>query len=880
MAAVGKTLLECNPGQLEFFANAWTLDRKRTLQLIVFLLAIHDLGKFSVNFQRFAPEIHSMLQPHREKSQRPFPIRHDQMGYRLAVCTDSRWDRWLYPTGTPPQESHRLCSRLRALIAASLCHHGAMPWQTKGFNALSFPTCDRKAAYAFCSAIAQLLALDLDDWEPPKDATLLKKTSFLFAGFAIVCDWLGSNQTYFNYCSDQNLPLHDYWTKTALASAKRAVAETALVPPPIATNGSMRTFFPKYDPTDLQDKADVCDLARAPQLFIVEDLTGSGKTEAALVLAYRLMEAKLANGVFVALPTQATADQMFDRVCDVYANFFQSKASCILAHGQRHLSSKFKTMLGLENPPDEREPAALQQSEEHPPASATCNQWFGDSLKKCLLGSVGVGTVDQVMLGALYVKHQAMRLYGLAGKVLILDEIHAYDTYMLTILCNLLRYHAQMGGSAILLSATLPLGMREKLAASFCGLPDNHSPKLLEPRDVFPEFTQVVAGYPPQLETQTPLEPQEVRQVRFEFLHKAPIEAILDMAASGQCVCWIRNSVMDAIEAYSQLRQHLPQGTITLFHARFPMGQRLAIQETLIDSFGKKSGPEKRRGKVVVATQVVEQSLDVDFDRVISDLAPIDLLLQRLGRQMRHPRSKDGRFKSQGGDERGERLFQVFAPIFEETPSKDWFSRDFPRAAAVYEANHRLWLTQKTLRRKPNIELPRDTRHLIESVYACTEIPEGFTGMEAECRGKGYVDYSRGSGNTVPFHLGYDESRRPPDLDDDALTRLGPPTVTYRIAVWTDDAFLPLPCADGIWEQSQVRVPKYYGEKSIALPGRQADAYETLCQNLPDKNRRVCFLPMVRDGHYWTGQTLNGETPQTIVYHPEFGVIRQEDIPE
>ena len=872
-------LLEADPGKLAFFSQAWNLDKTRTRQLILFLLAIHDLGKFSVFFQKLATEMHTTLQPDRIDNHLTHATRHDQMGYRLAIDSQAAWDRWLYPNRMPSLSSRNLCNRIKPIIAASLCHHGVMPHKHKPIGERTFPARDRQAAYSFCEAAAQLLSLDLGDWEPPRDRTLIKKTSFLFAGFAIVCDWLGSNQDYFHYCSDQSLPLHGYWTQKALPSAKRAVAETALVSPPIAPGGGMQTFFPEYTPTDLQHKADTCDLARAPQLFIVEDLTGSGKTEAALVLAYRLMEANLATGVFVALPTQATADQMFDRVCDVYANFFQSKASCILAHGQRHLSSRFKAMLGLEHPPEEREPAAMPQSHEPQTASATCSQWLGDSLKKSLLGSVGVGTVDQVMLGALYVKHQAMRLYGMAGKVLILDEIHAYDTYMLTILCNLLRYHAQMGGSAILLSATLPQDMRDKLAASFCGIPSDATEALLQKRDVFPEFSHVVAGFPSYVKSQTALAPQQIRKVRVEFMDRSPIQDILRIANSGQCVCWIRNSVMDAVEGYHQLRQHLPGDTVTLFHARFPMGQRLAIQGELIHSFGIDGGPEKRRGKVVIATQVVEQSLDVDFDRVISDLAPIDLLLQRLGRQMRHPRRKDGTYKSRGGDERGERLFQVFAPIFQESPSEDWFSRDFPRAAGVYKAHHRLWLTQKTLLGKPNIELPRDTRHLIESVYACTDVPNAFSDLDNECQGNGMKDRSQGNNNTVPFHLGYDEGDKPPELDDDALTRLGLPTVTLRMAVWDRNQFLPLPCAKGIWEQSQVRVPAHFGQRALPLEDEQAKAFEALCQSIPDKNRRVCFLPMVRQNHYWTGQTLNQNSQQTIVYHPGFGVLHEEDMP-
>lgn len=188
-------------------------------------------------------------------------------------------------------------------------------------------------------------------------------------------------------------------------------------------------------------------LPAGPMLAIVEDVTGSGKTEAALLLASRLMRSGLASGVFMAMPTMATANAMYGRLEVCYLSLFTEKASLVLAHGRRDLNPDFLASVSDRN-------AASRQTESEETgdqASAACAAWIADDRRKAFLADVGVGAVDQAFLGVLPSRHQALRLWGLADRVLVVDEAHAYDAYMGRELERLLEFHAALGGSAIVL---------------------------------------------------------------------------------------------------------------------------------------------------------------------------------------------------------------------------------------------------------------------------------------------------------------------------------------------------------------------------------------------------------------------------------------------
>ena len=383
-----------------------------------------------------------------------------------------------------------------------------------------------------------------------------------------------------------------------------------------------------------------------PQLFILEDVTGAGKTEAALILTHRLLSAGLADGLYVALPTMATANAMYQRVGKVYRRFYESSdlPSLILAHGARDLSDLFHESVFL----SEHQAADLNYKEGHDEreqelsAAAYCSAWLADNRKKALLADVGVGTLDQALLAVLPARHQSLRLLGLGRKVLLVDEVHAYDSYMQKLLDALLEMHARQGGSVILLSATLPQTMRENLVEAFhCGLGDE-TPEIRS--DAYPLATHSPTAGECEKHIDTREEAKRTVMVKQLDAEYAIAEHIHQAVSNGQCVCWIRNTVKAARESHRTLAQSqwMNKNHLHLFHSRFAMVDRIKIEEKTLKRFGDESNHEDRKGQVLIATQVVEQSLDLDFDVLITDLAPIDLIIQRAGRLRRHIRDAQG----------------------------------------------------------------------------------------------------------------------------------------------------------------------------------------------------------------------------------------------
>jgi len=469
-------------------------------------------------------------------------------------------------------------------------------------------------------------------------------------------------------------------------------------------------------PTPLQRYAISQPLVEGPQLFIMEDVTGAGKTEAAMVLVHRLMSAGLADGLYVGLPTMATANAMYARMAECYRGLYPKSElpSLILAHGARHLSAEFSDSIGwgiLQ--PKDRNYALGEDS-----ASAYCNAWFADNRKKALLADIGVGTIDQSLLGVLPARHQSLRLLGLSRKVLLVDEVHAYDPYMKKLLENLLEMHASQGGSAVLLSATLPSAMKSDLLAAYAKGRGETVPTLTS--EAYPLATQFPALAESQCAVAT--RPDVARWVEVRRVNDP--DAILALIAgaveNGQCVCWIRNTVDDARWACQQLRKVLgSEEIVQLFHSRYAMLDRQRIEADVLDRFGKGSDGAKRNGRVLISTQVVEQSLDLDFDVLISDLAPIDLLLQRAGRLHRHRRDSLGNLITAQGkaDQRPPAVFYIHSPEPLEDADESWLNTQ-KGTLAVYRDLGQLWRSAKALFSSDGYRMPDNARELIESVYS------------------------------------------------------------------------------------------------------------------------------------------------------------------
>ncbi|MDD2702377.1 MAG: CRISPR-associated helicase Cas3', partial [Sideroxydans sp.] len=809
---------------------------------------------------------------------RPYAIRHDTLGARL----------WLWFVDQSPQSlglghgARRYRQRLAPWVQAVTGHHGQPPGAMAGSLTAHFDQADLDAAAEFISEMQRLLlprdvlsAILALDAEQHEEAA--RHLSWWFAGVAVLSDWLGSNTDYFSYRSEP-LSLDGYWSQ-ALVSAEKALAASGVLPgTPAVGRGVQDLFTPQriQKLTPLQRWAQDAALATQPQLVLLEDVTGAGKTEAALTLAYRLMAGTdsdnsdaAASGIFFALPTMATANAMFERVSSMANRMFDAaqQPSCVLAHGQRHLSQTFRSTV-LPATHGEGDAAQLDET-----AGARCAAWLADHNKKALLADVGVGTIDQALLAVLHARHQSLRLLGLFGKVLIVDEVHACDAYMLELLERLLRFHAAAWGSAILLSATLPRAMKQSLANAFAAGAGWAAPTLES--QAYPLATRIHRRFAaPQDETHVQTRLEVRRHVKVVYLdQRDQVEArIKTELAAGRCVCWIRNTVAEAVAAWQRLSPALPEGHCTLFHARFAMGDRLQIEQDVLDRFGPvSSAAPLRAGQLVIATQVVEQSLDVDFDLLVSDLAPIDRLIQRAGRLQRHVRDERGNLCS-GDDRRGGAEMVVFGPGWSESPGAMWFKAFSAGSAAVYPHHGQSWLTARYLRDAGGFAMPEDARNLIEGVFGDqAEYPAGLQHNAERAEGVDWAQTNFAAAAALDYETGYsrqggdwhsdDETLAVGALDDwqtPASTRAGDATTTVRLAKWQHGVIVPW-CGQGddAWDMSSLRVAKRLIAESLEPVDRSAE-WQRALETMPDSGRWSVLLVLAPLGDgCWHGSALD-----------------------
>lgn len=862
VAACGEALLRIPRFSLAPMASdlGWAVaDVER---LFVYFLVLHDLGKFARAFQGLAPDLSPKLVPcdrHKRYTQR-----HDTIGW--LVWRDHLADA--LPGESLPNASLDFWGEW---IRTSVGHHGMPPRDNEedGYTGLCARTfClpeDFQAATQLAIDAATLLLSQPIPEPGPGHKKILNRHAWRLAGLAVLADWLGSNQRYFQY-HDYPRSLPDYWHDIARRTAAEAVHGAGLashLPNPWSGAGALFENIAHLTPLQ-QYAADVA-LGEGPQLFLLEDVTGAGKTEAALILVQRLMSDGHAQGLYFALPSMATANQMYRRVGDVYQRLYQSSASpsLILAHGARQLVEGFRqSVLQAAEQPHDRDYLTNEGT-----ATTQCNAWLADNRKKALLADVGIGTLDQALLSVLPTRHQSLRLLGLAGKVLVVDEVHAYDTYMGALLTTLLTAHARQGGSVILLSATLPASQRAKLVEAFQIGRDAPVDDLL-PDNRYPLATQVGAVVDSHA---CATRAQLVRRVSVVPIHdEAEVLALVaSHAAAGRCVCWIRNTVEDARRAYAALSNTCPDAQVLLFHSRYAMGHRLDVEKLTLDRFGKDSTAAVRRGQVLIATQVVEQSLDLDFDVLISDLAPIDLLVQRAGRLQRHQRDASGN-PSADMDGRTPPVLYLYGPKPDEDPRADWYSASFPKAQYVYPNIGQLWLTQRVLLSIGCIispgepDEPGSVRDLVESVYGenTHPVPEALHKAMRDQEGKELAEYSQAKFNALSLLRGYCQDSSARWYEDMRVpTRLGDETLTVYLACEGPDGLQPLVEArEFAWEHSAVRI---HARAISTLEPDWLTRFSGALDHLRQRYRLLAdpafVLPLIPDGDGWMGYCSDGK---------------------
>lgn len=887
VAAVGVAFLDRSPAICTFFMNALQIESKSVLQSwLGFFLALHDLGKFSEAFQSQLPEIFERLRGRLPDPGKPYSVRHDSLGWMIweghleTIAIENQWFG---------DDSESATYGVAWWIRACTGHHGQPPrsagaghWR-QHFSAHE----DAPAIKAYIDELFDLFPPDALRAVPSslgaeRFETISRHLSWWIAGLAVMCDWIGSNTDFFPYRREYTR-LEDYWAnaKTLAASA----LNSAGVLPARNTEQSFHGMFPDIpSPSPLQAWAIDTTISPTPQIHLLEDVTGAGKTEAAVMLAHRLIAAGCADGFFIALPTMATANAMYGRIAEVYRKLFGGDPSLVLAHGQRALVEAFADSV-LPATRDEGDSAQLDDT-----ASARCSAWLADHNKRALLAPAGVGTVDQILLSVLYSKHQSLRLLGMLRKVLVIDEVHACDDYMQHVLETVLEFHARAGGSVVLLSATLPQQMKHSLFDAFARGRAAPPPAATSTPD-FPLVTSWHDGLTKSsmqaiVAREAVCRSVDVQYVSDEGTVVASIRAAL---AAGRCVCWMRNTVADALAAYAQFEHELDAEHLILFHARFALRDRLDTEQRILKHFGKSSTPDERAGRLVIATQVAEQSLDADWDFVVTDLAPIDRLIQRAGRLQRHPRDTSGRRYADpiAADERGRPCLWVFGPEWTETPPANWFKTFLPKAAGVYPNHSQLWLTAKALQ-SGSFTMPGDARSLIEGVFGeFVDVPEGLQANAGKAEGDTYASIGVAMQNTLKPAAGY--VRDAIDWWSEASTpsRLGEATMTVLLACWEGDQLRPWVDHESLrhaWAYSAVKVAERLIAERVpeSDPTREQAVLDTM-EHLPGKGKWSVLLVMSPAGTAWHGQALTKNLDKkpavikTWIYDARSG-LQQQDI--
>lgn len=750
VAAVGWQLMNPANKLCQDLAEFLQIQPAQLQRLFTFALALHDLGKFAGAFQ--ALKVFETNDLQQFKVRRPYDgakARHDMLGWaiwRMAVDDVLDLQRLTGLMIAPA----RIEKGLVTLLQTTWGHHGKPVLHGRDVE-LEDHLVDANIQHA-TEFVKDVSALIQPQWPTdlftPETQQRFRQISWHLAGLGILADWLGSDTRFFLY-ENTHRTLDEYW-RLALERATRVVVETGLfVANPVEPFSTFKQQF-GFEPTPLQQWASEVPIQSGPQIFILEDVTGAGKTEAALTLTHRLMAADLADGFYFGLPSMATSNAMFKRVLRHYKQMYKDKVpNIVLAHGARDMEQSFRDLLRSSEFSDSN------YLPDEPTATAVCHQWFADSRKKALLAPVGVGTLDQALLAVLPRRHQAVRMVGLHRKVLIFDEVHAADEYMLVLLQDLLQLHARQGGCAILLTATLAKQQRQALVNAWQDVLG--ATAVTEPNNAFPLATQL--GQQGLVQTALASRADVSRQVKLVCLHsvEACFDTIATAVSAGQSTVWIRNSVADAIAAYQLVSAKFPERCL-LFHSRFTLLDRQAIEQQVLTTLGKASTATMRAGKIIITTQVFQESLDADADVMISDLCPIDDLIQRTGRLHRHTRDYSGSYQPGIKDQRSSPVLYLHGPEFTESPKTNWLSAQFRDTELVYRSPGRLWLGLRVLLQQGGIRLPEDARLLIEAVYgekASQDIPEALLNAEQLNAGEIQRKTNKALQHTIEWQKGY-----------------------------------------------------------------------------------------------------------------------------
>ncbi|MCW6700829.1 CRISPR-associated helicase Cas3' [Anaerococcus sp. NML200537] len=700
-------------GVKDFLMNAVVTDEEDKDELLIklckFLGASHDLGKASPIFQvkksfNGDKELDNLILENLIKS-----------GFK---------DLDKYALENKENIAHNLISQyLLSKFGVNLCvsnivgaHHGK-PILEK----------DAEICKSFTSSIYQYDNLDSDEakfWDgiqknifnwslseaefvTPSDLPLISQPGqVILSGLLIMADWISSNEKFFPLIFVDQIETKDDRVENGFAMWINDRAEN-WEPDPYKY-GLYKSRFKFIDePRDAQRKiSEEIHKIDNPGIVIIEAPMGLGKTETALIAVEDLAQKTNRTGMFFGLPTQATSNGIFSRVRG-WLDHIEGEKSLRLIHGKAQLNDEFSKLPKSRNI--------------HGEDGVGVNEWFAGR-KVSILDDFTVGTVDQILLAALKQKHLMLRHLGLSNKVVVIDEVHAYDAYMSVFMYRALRWLGAYKVPVIILSATLPISKRNALLEEYMigaglgygllpkpvGFGTNEAYPLLTYNDgstikQFADFKKE-AGKDYQIIKKSKEQSEDI------------VGLIKKMTPEGGVVGVIVNTVRKAQGFAKKSIEEFGEDRVELLHSSFIATDRYKKEKELIDTIGNKGN--RPDFKIIIGTQVIEQSLDIDFDILITDLAPMDLILQRMGRLHRHDETK-----------RPDNLKNPIVYVL------NCGGYDFDEGSSFIYSPYILFRTEYYLPDK--INLPNDISHLVQLVYS-----DGDLVLEEELK-KIYKNYKK-----------------------------------------------------------------------------------------------------------------------------------------
>ena len=640
------------------------LDEAGLEGFIGYLVSLHDIGKIEYNFQAKDPGMRTYLDSDPKYVSAFFNrnVRHEKTGQKIIK------NYW-----TAQKEHRRAIDLFSSIIGA---HHQGKTGSvaltvSESWNELHVQF-EREMKCKFIAANVHRLPNIKSDQKGVIGAIVLS--------IVIASDWIASGPAF----ADAEMWIRRENAKEIILNKSEEFLSRSGLRPCVTEWPeefcALWPWIPSYGQRPLQRQTEALFQSREVQynLVLLEAPMGEGKTEAGLYAALRLASQWGKDGLYVALPTAATANQMVGRVRQLMA--LQDKDEPVRLLHQ---------MAWLEN-------TGSWETHNTEEADGIAN-WLAP-VRRGLLGQYAVGTIDQAMLAATTVKYGALRLLGLSNKVLVIDEIHSYEAYMSEIIRRLLEWCKALEIPVVMLSATLPPMKKKEMFAPYTAQNLSQS---------YPLITAITAdGNVRETVVSATTHCMTVKTTLLPALNDPEriAEEAVKRVQDGGCLCVLMNTVKEAQAVYSALRQRY-SGDLLLFHAQFPAQRRAELEESCIHRYGKDKS-QRPAQSILVATQVVEQSLDVDFDAMLTAVAPMDLLIQRLGRVYRHSETQ--------------RPIGMRAPymgVLIPAEGEGFGSSEYVYPTCLLKSSIRL------LRPILEIHIPEDVAALVRRAYEASEVP-------------------------------------------------------------------------------------------------------------------------------------------------------------